>query len=384
MQKMQRKTPIMINKNSLCCTPMPTSLSRLSSCLSSVLSFLECPVCFEIISPPAHQCPMGHLICSRCREEIERCPVCRTNFTRERSLLADQIYTAVIEAFHLKNQTIEERTKKLWERIFGKKKRDKNQSRVPTPKASKFEIKNKFLTRLIGKSSSVDNLTTEGSSFSPTLRKKSISSCDISQARAFNHFNNCSYSCSTESLPNRKSFYNADLNVENLFQFSTDISMSDSNANDALYHCPISNNCSPMSYYSLLTHLQQHPGPMIQFFRSNFAIHFPFSFDDDAVFVINAFDRAFFAKISSQNDDIKVYIWLIGRKELTEQFRAVASLHGDGDSSQTELSFITFINSIIYEQSRNIFANQILITRDTVLNYFPDKLFTLELSVVKK
>lgn len=391
---------------------MPTSLSRLSSCLSSVLSFLECPVCFDIISPPALQCPMGHLICQRCREEIERCPVCRTNFTRERSLLADQIYTAVIEAFHLKNQTVEERTKKLWERIFGKKKQDRKQSRIPTPKASKaFEIKNKFLTRLIGKSSSVDNLSSQATTFGPNLRKKSISSCDLSSASQSKNLNNLidDYASSAESLPNvtisrfssthnsREALNNASRNfyrsrsntrnisnteVENLFQFSTDISIGDSNEGGTLYQCPISDVCSPMSSFSLLAHLHQHSGPIIRYFKPNFSISFPFSFDREAIFVVNCYEKSFFVNIIIDND-IKVYIWLIGSKEHADQFRAAASLQGDGDRLRTELSFVTFVDTIIYESSRNVHANQIRITGDTLQNYFPERFFTMHMSIVK-
>lgn len=81
---------------------MPTSLQRLSSCMNTILSVLECPVCLDTVPPPAHQCANGHLICARCRLQSERCPVCRQRLSRGRSLLADKVYNSLTEAFHLK------------------------------------------------------------------------------------------------------------------------------------------------------------------------------------------------------------------------------------------------------------------------------------------
>ena len=43
----------------------------------SLESELECPVCTEICLPPIYQCPEGHIICSTCRPQLDRCPVCR-------------------------------------------------------------------------------------------------------------------------------------------------------------------------------------------------------------------------------------------------------------------------------------------------------------------
>lgn len=397
---------------------MPTSLSRLSSCLSSVLSFLECPICFEIICPPALQCPMGHLICYRCREEVERCPICRTNFTRERNLLADQIYNAVIEAFHLKNQTTEERTKKLWERVFGKKKREKAQSRIPTPKSNKaFEIKNKILTRLIGKSSSVENLSSNESSFTPNLRKKSISSSEIYpvSANKFNCTYNSSMCDSTESLPSAngktsryssttnscealnasRNFYNrsrgrhgnADSNFENLFQFSTDISISDSLKNiyqpSDLYSCPLSSSCPAMSSFILPNHLHEHDGPIIQYFKSSFSINFPFSFGNGAIFFIHCYEHSFLVRLLINSDnDVRMHIWLLGTKEDAEQFKVVSSLR-DG-KLRTELSFTTFVNLLSTELAEDVYANQITITNSTLKNYFPDRSFKMDLHILQK
>ena len=40
-------------------------------------SLFECPVCFDYVLPPIHQCDSGHLICSNCRPKLQCCPACR-------------------------------------------------------------------------------------------------------------------------------------------------------------------------------------------------------------------------------------------------------------------------------------------------------------------
>lgn len=393
---------------------MPTSLSRLSSCLSSILSFLECPICFDIISPPAHQCPLGHLICFRCRVYIERCPVCRTGFTRERSLLADQIYNSVIEAFHLKNQNSNDRTKKLWERVFGRRKRNKMsdfQSASSTPKISRAsDIKNKFLTRLIGKSSSVDNLASE-SNFTPNLRKKSISSTDIypeSQRKLHNLHR--SYQYSTESLPNQENdtlsaysstnscealgnrniqYYNRlrhrniKENAENLFQFSSVTAENETNNNN-LYHCPLSETCVPVTAFSLLTHLQLHDGPVIQYFKHVFSIHFPFSFDNGALFIVHCYEKTFFVRLHNAEDtgDVKLYVWLMGTKAEAEGFKLKVNLRST--DYRTDLKYKTVVSSIeSIESPYEIYRHQIVITNSTLEIYFQDRFYSFDLHFKK-
>lgn len=40
-------------------------------------SILECPVCYENITPPIYQCKEGHLVCNDCRKSCRKCPTCR-------------------------------------------------------------------------------------------------------------------------------------------------------------------------------------------------------------------------------------------------------------------------------------------------------------------
>lgn len=45
---------------------------------NSLVSFMECPVCFDI-SVPILQCSNGHIICKECWESltVKSCPTCR-------------------------------------------------------------------------------------------------------------------------------------------------------------------------------------------------------------------------------------------------------------------------------------------------------------------
>ena len=45
---------------------------------------LECPVCLEIArEAPIFRCEEDHLICSKCRGKMDRCPMCRVEYPRE-------------------------------------------------------------------------------------------------------------------------------------------------------------------------------------------------------------------------------------------------------------------------------------------------------------
>ena len=62
----------------------------LTESIGAKKSLLECPVCFEVASPPIHKCPREHLICSKCLPRIDqKCPTCRTNLC---SRSTDSIY----------------------------------------------------------------------------------------------------------------------------------------------------------------------------------------------------------------------------------------------------------------------------------------------------
>lgn len=140
----------------LCCGPMPQSFSKLSGAMSTILAAMECPICFDTIPPPVIQCQNGHLICSSCRRRSERCPVCREKYSPGRSLIAEQIFTSLTDAFNLPNN------EKLRERLFGGKFiRASDLKYINIQSLSQRSHTQKFLARLMGsRSSSLENLST--------------------------------------------------------------------------------------------------------------------------------------------------------------------------------------------------------------------------------
>jgi len=56
-----------------------------------LLSELECPVCMQYMVPPIRLCTNGHNICSECRERVQCCPTCRTEFLRTRNVALENI-----------------------------------------------------------------------------------------------------------------------------------------------------------------------------------------------------------------------------------------------------------------------------------------------------
>ena len=59
----------------------PSFLTFLERQIEDVERELECPVCFEIASEaPIFRCEEDHLICSKCREKVSSCPVCRVEY----------------------------------------------------------------------------------------------------------------------------------------------------------------------------------------------------------------------------------------------------------------------------------------------------------------
>ncbi|ETN64835.1 hypothetical protein AND_003412 [Anopheles darlingi] len=160
------------NPESLCCGPMPINLERLTASMQTVVAALECPVCFDTIPPPVFQCQNGHLVCSRCRVRAERCAICRERYTIGRSLLAEQVYQSITEAFNLREGS----DGRLRERLFGARcpRPVPSNDRKKSPYNSESQLTaangtgagrpihshtHKFLARIMGKSSSVENLS---------------------------------------------------------------------------------------------------------------------------------------------------------------------------------------------------------------------------------
>lgn len=156
---------------------MPLNLERLSASMSTILAALECPICLDTIPPPVLTCPNGHLICATCRQRAERCPICREKYSPGRCLIAEQVYNSVTDAFNLR-----EEQGKLREKLFGanyKKPKELKNSIEHFEKPSKSYTLS-FLSKIMGKAASVDNLSNQAKENSITvdsniLKTKSLS-----------------------------------------------------------------------------------------------------------------------------------------------------------------------------------------------------------------
>lgn len=215
----------------LCCGPMPKNLQRLSACMSTILAFLECPVCLDTIPPPTYQCDNGHLMCMRCRARSERCPICRIRLNRgSRSLVADQVYNAFTQAFNLKEDPKQTRTAKI-QQIFKFPTKAKN---VPDIKVTHYIQTNRLLSRILGKSSSDDNLASSSAFLTSEHKTKSLSSNEIN--------------CAVSPVLSRASSNQRLKKNENLLYVNKSASLHASLESldselEVSYRCPYSKNC---------------------------------------------------------------------------------------------------------------------------------------------
>ncbi|VEN40181.1 unnamed protein product [Callosobruchus maculatus] len=47
---------------------------------------LECPICTSYMVPPIRQCATGHSVCESCRNKLQKCALCQSNFTDSRNI----------------------------------------------------------------------------------------------------------------------------------------------------------------------------------------------------------------------------------------------------------------------------------------------------------
>ncbi|XP_055848886.1 uncharacterized protein LOC129913923 isoform X2 [Episyrphus balteatus] len=193
------------NPRNLCCGPMPLNLERLTAFTQTILAIIECPVCLETIAPPILQCQNGHILCVKCRILSHICPVCRQHFYPGRSLVAEQIYNSITDTFNLRSpdklqgysrdqlfgakykrsssisistslssaSTVSIKDERRYQQRRRRSEKQQNNGDIrlkstpppPTPplEVNKFESHqastNKFLTKLLGRAYSMDNLS---------------------------------------------------------------------------------------------------------------------------------------------------------------------------------------------------------------------------------
>lgn len=352
---------------------MPTNLQRLSTCMSNILAALECPICLDTIPPPAHQCANGHLICINCRVRTERCPVCRMKFFRGRSLLADQVFNSLIDAFDLRDKEESKRPKMLRQKLCGEGRKKKTEK--PEIKVNFLSMPtNKLLTRLMGsgKSSSAENLSdsdlvsTSGNlsipkenDFYSGLKAKSLSSSEIFRpdlqplSRTASIVSNrpgsglldvrpltlskrpASYHGSSEDLQSR---------LFNDFGIEFAAAKAEQNCN-----CPCDPQClKPVSSLNVMKHIQEyHDGPIVHFFKPKIEIQLPLSYPNSTVITITAFHTLFIVKIldyAIEEKNNRIWIWNVSD---TGRFNATVGLFGESGviiSSQCQVVSLVSVN----------------------------------------
>lgn len=318
---------------------MPTNLQRLSSCMSNIVAALECPICLETIPAPAHQCVNGHLICFKCRIKTEKCPVCRIKLSRGRSLLADQVYNSLIDAFDLRNQEESKRRKILKQKLFGHK-NGSTKNKIPDVK---FSIINspasKFLNKIMktGKCSSAENLSMTSSTekiskllLTPQddlhlgLKSKSLSSNEIFEIDA-QHFTR------TPSILSSRPGSGL-LDVQSL-TYSKKSASCHGSADD--FHkklmaeiknkelllrekenccCPCDPTCeNEMTPSTLMKHIQEyHEGPVLHFLKPRVELLLPLPYPNTTVLTVTSYNTVFIIKIldySCKSDNNYLWIW---------------------------------------------------------------------------
>lgn len=332
----------------LCCGPLPQSLLRLSACMKTILAYMECPICLDTVTPTTCQCDNGHLICIKCRALSERCPVCRVRLNRGRSLLADQVYYAVIDAFDLRKENNETRSKKI-QQIFNPKSVNKT---VPNIKITPCHT-SKFFSKILGKSSSVDNLATDNKFLSATngqsLKMKSLSSDEIwskgeiylnnsiatpvpsnaGSLKSLNYFNESfGHNGMQDSLTNISGFElrinSAEGSSENLsgnfFINDNDVTAEVLSLEEPSYFCPFEEVCPELIQEgSIIQHFQthhKHNEPLVQYFGGT--VNVPIRRLEKEVCLMDVVEgNTFFIRVKPfwrecQPRDLLIWCWYLG------------------------------------------------------------------------
>jgi hypothetical protein len=92
-------------ESNLCCGPMPMNYEKLAATVQTILTAIECPVCFNTIPSPFTQCQNGHLLCLKCRARSDKCPICRDRYSVVRCLLAEQVIKSLMHEMDRGEQT---------------------------------------------------------------------------------------------------------------------------------------------------------------------------------------------------------------------------------------------------------------------------------------
>ncbi|KAL3288531.1 hypothetical protein HHI36_002972 [Cryptolaemus montrouzieri] len=62
-----------------------------NSKMEKLLIELECPICTDYLTVPIRQCATGHSVCGKCFEKLDRCALCRKEFTNSRNITLESL-----------------------------------------------------------------------------------------------------------------------------------------------------------------------------------------------------------------------------------------------------------------------------------------------------
>jgi hypothetical protein len=285
-------------------------------------------------------------------------------FCRARSLLADQVFNSLTEAFQLKDEADETRPAKLRERLFGAKKNKQPQQSVTTPELKISLVTtptNKFLTRILGRSSSVENLSSNpvnlaamprhlsaviDSEFTSNLRAKSLSTSEIchpmgsrplSPSPSVTRIGN-GFLDAPPALGSKRpaSYHGSCESVDS--DFSDNVQQQD----DLLYYCPCEQDCPGLiKALEVLQHVQEyHEGPLVRYFKPRLSLTLPLAFEDTAVVAVSCGGNLFFLKVVHQSPekDTQVWLWMLGSKQDADNYDLILNLKSRDDHTR-ELNF---------------------------------------------
>jgi hypothetical protein len=270
------------------------------------------------------------------------------------------VFNSLTEAFEMKDEAEETRPAKLRERLFGSKK-----NKQPQESGAKLEMKislmtptNKFLTRILGKSSSVENLSSNpvnlsavprhisaviDSEFSSNLRAKSLSTSEIFHPLRSRPVSRSPSVNSTHRIGNTLLEVPPYLGSTRPASYHGSCESLDSDFTDSLlYCCPCEKECPGfLKALEVLQHVQEsHEGPFVHYFKPRLSLSLPLAFEDTAVVAISHDGNTFFLKVVKQPpaSDTLVWLWMIGSQQEADNYDLVLNLRGHGDHAK-ELTF---------------------------------------------
>ncbi|XP_030746330.1 uncharacterized protein LOC115875092 isoform X2 [Sitophilus oryzae] len=263
-----------------------------------------------------------------------------------------EVYNSVVEAFDLKEENKDNTAQKI-QQIFKPKPKNKI---IPNIKVTQCHTNN-FLSKLMGKSSSVDNLSSNFKFLSPndseTMKIKSLSSNEIFQAETptvsragsilkLSRRKDNNTTTMDDSLTNISDFEDRPASFHGSVEFLDNHLSERSDTNEELcknqltFHCPFQSKCTSLiKENEIMQHFEtNHEGPLVQYFGKTIQISIR-KLDNENCFMINNAGCTYFVKTyansevtlgDSSTSDIFLWCWYLGTKIGAKSFELEVEL----------------------------------------------------------